>query len=118
MPSAAVLNVAMEPLAGACNDWHINELDPDLKVRTAYIFLQGAVAALETMLTASQTPYGNDRVVVACQWGTNRSVAVALAWMLKHHPLHSSFERTLKGFSAKLKSSSSTPRSAPPSTST
>ena len=102
MPTAAVLNVAMEPLEGACNDWHIDELDPELKVRTAYVFLQGAVDALESMLTASRTPYGNDRVVVACQWGTNRSVAVALAWMLKHHPVHSSFERTLKGFGAKL----------------
>lgn len=102
MPNAAVLNVAMEPLEGACNDWRLNEADPELRVRKAYIFLEGAVAALETMLTASQTTYGNDCVVVACQWGTNRSVAVALAWMLKHHPVHSSFERTLKGFGAKL----------------
>ncbi len=102
MPSAAVLNVAMEPLEGACNDWHIDELDPDLKVRTAYVFLQGAVDALELMLSATRTPHGCDRVVVACQWGTNRSVAVALAWMLKHSLKHSNFERTLKGFSAKL----------------
>ena len=102
MPSAAVLNVAMEPLVGACNDWHIDELDPELKVRTAYVFLQGAVAALELMLSATRTPHGCDRVVVACQWGTNRSVAVALAWMLKHSLGHSNFERTLKGFGAKL----------------
>lgn len=101
MPGAAVLNVAMAPMEGACNDWHINELDPDLKVRTAYVFLQGAVGALETMLS-SKTTYGNDRVVIACEWGTNRSVAVALTWMLKHSLKHSGFERTLKGFGAKL----------------
>ena len=102
MPSAAVLNVAMEPLVGACNDWHIDEPYPELKVRAAYVFLQGAVAALELMLSATRTPHGCDRVVVACQWGTNRSVAVALAWMLKHSLGHSNFERTLKGFGAKL----------------
>lgn len=100
MPNAAVLNVAMEPLAGACNDWHINELDPDLKVRTAYVFLQGAVDALEAMLSSKTS---HDRVVVACEWGTNRSVAVALTWMLKHSLKHSTFERTLKGFGAKLR---------------
>jgi hypothetical protein len=102
MPTAAVLNVAMAPMEGACNDWHINELDPDLKVRTAYVFLQGAVSALELMLSATRTPHGCDRVVVACEWGTNRSVAVALVWMLKHSLKHSGFERTLKGFCAKL----------------
>ena len=102
MPTAAVLNVAMEPMEGACNDWHIDEQDPALKVRTAYVFLQGAVDALELMLSATRTPHGCDSVVVACQWGTNRSVAVALTWMLKHSLKHSNFERTLKGFSAKL----------------